>query len=327
MIRSRVVAVIAVLVLAAVALTSCGGSGGGEESPREILDNVSFEGVESASFDAALSVKASGKQAADVAIDVSGQFQGEGLDLPELDATATVKGSAAGEPVDFEGGLTLLGDHGFVNYKGTVYEIDSNNFGIARALFLPGLEREGKEGGPEIADCKQILAGVRISDLVEDPRDEGTVDVAGEETTKVSGELDVKALADIVDEMTLEPDCRVQLAAISPLPQLELLGLADELGQAVKQAQIDVYVGEDDIVRRLTAEFAAVRQSQRLTVDFDLALADVNEEQTIEAPEGSSKPLQVLFVKLGVNPIVFITSSGGEVVTLLLEKVSADVLR
>jgi hypothetical protein len=326
MIRLRVVAVIAVLAFAVAALAACGGSSGGEEDPREILDSVSFGGVESASFDAALGVKASGKQAADIDVDVAGQFQAEGTDLPQLDATATVEGTAAGGPIDFEGGVTLLGDHGFVNYKGTVYEIDSNNFGIARSIFLPGAKPKAKEGGPEIAACKQVLAGVRVSDLVEDPRDEGTVDVAGEETTKISGELNVGALADVLGEMVIDLDCRVQLEAISPLPLLELRQIGDELSEAVKRARIDVYVGEDDIVRRLAAEFTAARQGQQIGVDLDLSLADVNQEQTIAPPAGGGKPLQSLFLKLGINPIVFVTSSGGEVVTLLLEKVSADAL-
>jgi len=324
LIRVRIVVVILALALAAVALASCGG--GGEEDPREVLDNVSFEGVESASFDAALGVKASGKQAADVDINVSGQFQREGLDLPRLNTTATVKGTAAGGPVDFEGGLTLLGDHGFVNYKGIVYEIDPNNFGFARSIFLPGVEQKGKEGGPEVAACKQVLAGVPVSELVEKPRNEGTVDVAGEETTKVSGELNVKAVAAVLEEMIIDLDCRVQLEAISPLPLYELRQIGDELSETVKQAQIDVYVGDDDIIRRLVAEFTAARQGQQIAVDLDLSLADVNQEQTIEAPAGASKPLQTLFLKLGINPIVFLSSSGGEVVTLLLEKVSADAL-
>jgi len=94
----------------------------------------------------------------------------------------------------------------------------------------------------------------------------------------------------------------------------------------VKRARIDVYVGEDDIVRRLTAEFTAARQGQQVGVDLDLSLADVNQEQTIAPPPGGAKPLQTLFLKLGINPIVFVTSGGGEVVNLLLEKVSADAL-
>ena len=320
--RVRIFAVLATFMVAATALAACGGSGG-EESPREILDSVSFEGVESAGFDASLGVRASGKDAADIDVDVSGKFQSEGVDLPQLDVTATVKGTAAGDPVDFEGGVTLLGDHGFVNYKGTEYEIDPNNFGIARSLFLPGLEPKGKGEGTEIAACRRVISGVRVSDLVEKPRNEGTVEVGGEETTKVGGELDVSALADVLGELVLDLDCRVQLEAISPLPLFELQEVGDELSRAVQQGRIEVYVGDDDIVRRLVADFTAARKGQQVAVDLDLSLADVNEAQTIEAPK-ADKSVQALFLKLGINPIVFVTSAGGEVVTLLLKKVGAD---
>ena len=133
-------------------------------------------------------------------------------------------------------------------------------------------------------------------------------------------------MADLLDEMVTDLDCRVQLEAVSPLPLFKLRQVLGELSTTVKQARIEVYVGDDDIIRRLAAEFTATRQGQQVAVDLDLSLADVNEEQTIAAPAGSSKPLQTLFLKLGINPIVFLTSSGGEVVTLLLEKVSADAL-
>jgi len=132
--RFRLFAVLVALALAAATLSACGG---GEEDPAEVLDSVSFEGIDSAAFDLSLQIEASGKQAADVEVAASGQFQRQGFDLPLLDATATVEGTAKGEKVDFEGSLTLLEDRGFVNYRGTKYEIDPNNFSFARSIFLP----------------------------------------------------------------------------------------------------------------------------------------------------------------------------------------------
>lgn len=324
--RFRIAAVLLALVLIAATLSACSG-GGGEEDPREVLDGVSFEGVDSAAFDASVGVKASGEQSADVEVAASGQFERRGFDLPRLDATATVKGTANGEELDFESGLTLLGSRGFVNYKGTEYEIDPSNYSLARVLFVPGVATQGSKGeNADVAACQRVLADNPISELAVDPTSEGGVDVNGEETTKVSGELDVSALSDLFARLAGDPQCRNQLEALSPLPLYELRQIGDELSGAAEKARIEIYVGDDDIVRKVAAEFAAAREGgERVAVDFELTLADVNEPQQFEGP-AKSRPLGALFTLLGVNPGGFIQSSGGEVLNDLLEKIVANAL-
>ena len=330
MTRFRIFVVLLALALAAATLSACGG--GGSEEPGEVLDSVSFEGIDSAAFDVSLGVEASGTQSvdlesADVEVAASGQFERQGFDLPKVDATATVKGTANGEELDFETGLTLLGSNGFVNYKGTEYEIDPSNYSLARVLFVPGAATQGGNGdNAEIAACQRVLADNPISELAVDPSSEGNVEVNGEETTEISGELNVSALADLFARLAGDPKCRVQLEAISPLPLYELRQIGDELSGAVEKARIEINVGDDDIVRRVAAELAASRKGgERVAIEFELALTDVNEPQQFEAP-AKSRPLGALFTLLNVNPGGFITSSGGEVLNQLLEKVAADAL-
>ena len=77
---------------------------------------------------------------------------------------------------------------------------------------------------------------------------------------------------------------------------------------SVKSAHVDLYVGDDHIVRRISAQAtieppkSSKDGAKRVDLDLDLTLTGVNEEQTISAPS-SAKPLSALFLKLGINPI------------------------
>ena len=69
---------------------------------------------------------------------------------------------------------------------------------------------------------------------------------------------------------------------------------------------MELYVGDDHIVRRLTAQATIEpRQSGRgaesVDLDIDMTLTGVNEPQTIAAP-AHSQPLTNLFLKLGISP-------------------------
>ena len=111
--------------------------------------------------------------------------------------------------------------------------------------------------------------------------------------------------------------CRSQLAAAGPLPsQAEIEKAEGEIASAVKKPRVSVYVGEDDIVRRISADLTVEPQHggkgpKSVTVGFDLKLTGVNEEQKISAPQGA-KPLSKLFLKLGINPIELLGVLQGE---------------
>jgi hypothetical protein len=313
--RYRRILILVVLCLAATALAACGG---GAEDPQETLDRVSLQGIESAHFDASLKIESAGKQGGSVDIAVSGQARAEGIAV-----AATVEGTAEGKPVDFEGGLTLFAKHGFVDYQGTEYEIDPSNYSFAKPLFAPFLS-EG--GAVEMEACRQAAADVDTEALVTDLRNEGSADVAGAETTKLSGELDVGATIDALAGLAGHGGCRVQFEALSPLPLYRLRQSGDELAQAVKQAKATIYVDDAGLVRRVSATFTADPPGSRepVTVALELSLSEVDASGKIEAPSGA-KPIQVLFAKLGINQFEFLNwSRGGEGVRSIGEKVAAD---
>ena len=86
---------------------------------------------------------------------------------------------------------------------------------------------------------------------------------------------------------------------------------------ALKTAHVDLYVGSDHIVRKISGELQIEPPSgsssgpKKVDLTFDLSLSDVNQPQTINAPSGA-KPLNELFQQLGVNPIELLGAASGK---------------
>src|SRR6185312_15674008 len=113
-------------------------------------------------------------------------------------------------------------------------------------------------------------------------------------------------------KLTENPACSSQLEMAGPLPLGELEKAKDELGKAVKNAHVAVFVGEDDnIVRKVETQATIQPEGEgKVEIDFELTLGEVNEDQSISSPSGA-KPLEQLFGKLGVNPLELLQGGGG----------------
>ena len=240
--------------------------------------------------------------------------------------TASANGTVEGEDVDFEGGLTLLSDRAFVDYEGTEYEVDPTTFGFVKSSLEQAQQQGGSEGNPaDVTACQKAAEGLKVGDFVDDLTNEGSADVDGTGTTKVSGDLDVDGAIDAIIKLTEDPACSPQLEAAGPLPIGELEKAKGEVTSAVKKAHVEVYVGDDDIIRRLAAELTIEPKdssSEKVEIDLDLTLSGVNEEQEISAP-ADAKPLEGLFQQLGVNPLELLEAgTSGEGLGDLLESLS-----
>ena len=113
------------------------------------------------------------------------------------------------------------------------------------------------------------------------------------------------------------PACSSQFSGAGQLPTAAQLDQAKGLlASAVKSAHVDLYVGDDHIVRRITLQLTIVPPAgsgsgpKEVDLNFDLTLSDVNQPQTIEAPS-EAKPLNDLFRQLGVNPLSLLGNNGG----------------
>jgi hypothetical protein len=322
--RFRFLALFATLAAMAGLLAACGGGSDDSDSsgdePQKVIENASLEGVESGEIDMSLHVTAEGDEGGDVEVNLSGPFEmGAKGELPQLDLSADASGSAAGEDLDFEGGLTLLTDRGFVSYEGDAYEIDPTTFGFLKSALEQAQQSEGESG--DITACQEAAEGIRFSRFADQLTNEGSADVDGTSTTKVSGDLSVSGGVDALIELTENPACSSQLEAAGPLPLGELEEAKGELSKAIKKAHVDLYVGDDDIVRKVDAEVTIAppgAEDEKVELEMELTLSGVNENQSFESPS-NAKPLEGLFKQLDVNPLELLEAGQEEGIEGLLE--------
>ncbi|HEY2714624.1 MAG TPA: hypothetical protein VGI73_00230 [Solirubrobacterales bacterium] len=309
------------MLLAAVAalaafLSACGGGGGdtgSSEDPQQVIDKATVQGIESGNVDLSLKVDSVGKEGGSFDVALSGPFQaGAKGSLPEAALEASVHGEAEGKKIDFEGGLTLLSDRAYIGYEGDQYEVDPTTFGFVKS----GFEQAAQEGSGEGAEgkaCQEAAAGLDVGDFVDHLSNEGGVEVEGTPTTKVSGDLNVSGAIDQIIKLTENPACSAQLEAAGPLPLGELEKAKNELASQVKKAHASVYVGEEDnIIRKVESELTVEPEGsgEKVEIEFELTLGEVNEEQTIARPP-KAKPLEDLFQQLGINPLDLLEGGGG----------------
>ncbi len=311
--RYRSIALIASLAALAALLAACGGSGGSED-PRAVVESASLEGLESGVLDAKVSVTSSGQSGGRVDLELSGPFQrGAAGSLPQLAMEVSAKGEADGEPISFEGGLTMLSDRAFLALEGSEYEVDPTTFGLVKS----GFERAAQEGGEEAGEggvtaCQEAAEGLNLEGMIDNLESKGGADVAGTSTTKVSGDVNVAGAVDGLIELLESPACSAQLEAAGGLPLGEIEQARGELSSMIKKSHVEVYVGDDDIVRKVVAELTVEppETGESVRMDIEATLSEVNAEQTIEAP-AKAQPLEDLFRELGVNPLELLEGLSG----------------
>jgi hypothetical protein len=307
--RFRILTLFAALLALAAALAACGG-GGSSSDPQTVVDEATLQGVESGNLDLSLGIGIEGEKSGHVDVSLSGPFQKDSeAEYPELDLSASAKGKVGDEKVDFEGAFTLLGNRAYVGYEGTEYEVDSTTFNFVKSTIKRRSGGASGESG-EATACQEAASDLELSDFVENLKSDGSADVGGTGTTKVSGDLDVPGAIDASAKLSEDPACSEQLSAAGAVPSgAELDAAKGIIEESIKSAHVDLYVGDDHIVRRIAVQ-AKVEPpegtggggAKSVEIDLDLSLTGVNEDQAISAPK-SSKPLGDLFLKLGVNPI------------------------
>jgi hypothetical protein len=321
--RFRFFALFATLAAMATVFAACGSSasdtGSSDEDPQKVIESASLEGVKSGNLDLALHIKAEGDEGGDVDVSLSGPFEmGSKEELPQLELSADVSGSADGEDIDFEGGLTLLTDRAFIAYGGNDYEVDPTTFGFLKAAF----ERTQQQGGEEnVTACQEAAEGIKFSQFADNLETAGSADVDGTSTTKVSGDLNASGFFDAVVKLTEDPACSAQLEAAGPLPIGELEEAKDEISKSVVKTHVDLYVGDDNIIRKVVAELTVAppeADGDKVEFELELTLSGVNEEQSFSTPS-NTKPLEDLFDELGVDPLKLLEAAQGEGLGGLLE--------
>jgi hypothetical protein len=325
--RKRTAVLLAIFAALAAVLSACGGGGGGSssEDPQKVIESATFEGVKSGTMDIAMKIKSEGSEGGDLNIELSGPFQTTGKEsLPELDMTVKADGTQSGEKIDFEGGITVLGDRAFIAYEGKNYEVDPTTFGFIKSGFEEAQQQGAKEGvGGETTACQKAATALDLGEFVDNMKNEGGEEVEGTATTKLSGDLNPQKAVDAIIKLVESPACSSELQQAGPLPLDELKSQSSEITDAVKKAHVDVFVGEDDnIVRRVLAKVDIEPKGEEGgELELDVTLGKVNEKQSIKAPSGA-EPIEKLFGELGVNPLELLgamSGGGGDNLGELLE--------
>ena len=255
--RFRILALFAVLTALASVFAACGGGGStsSSEDPQKVLENASLEGVKSGELDLSLHVTSEGKEGGDVEVGLSGPFEaGAKGELPQLEMSAEAERLG-------EGRKHRLRRRADRPHRSRLHRLQGHRLRSRpdhlRVRQVGASNRPSSRKAPKAATSPPARRRPKGSSSASSPNNltnEGSADVDGTSTTKVSGDLNVSGAIDALIQLTEDPACSSQLEAAGPLPLGELEEAKGELSKAIKKAHIDIYVGDDDIVRKIAVE-------------------------------------------------------------------------
>jgi hypothetical protein len=230
-----------------------GGSAQAEpaSSPTDTLKSALSGKLTSAAFDLRVALTGgagSGKLA------LTGAFQrGAANDVPAIDLDANVDAGAQ----SFRGGFVAVDEQAYFTQGDQAWQVPAEAWDPVVAAVANGT---GAQGQP-------VALELNPQTWLRDAKTEGKERLDGVEATHVSASVNVEAMAR--DLRQLVPGTGAQL----PRPR--------QIASLVEQAEVDAWVGSDQILRRLTVELAV---ADRGGIDFALDLTGVNKPQSIEAP-------------------------------------------
>jgi hypothetical protein len=225
--------------------------------PRQLLSAaLTTNELHSASFKGELAVASNGDKNS---VRASGAFESTGTkEMPK----AAVQVSVDMPGLDGRGGFVTTGDRAWFMRGSVGYAVPQE----AWSKIVEGREK----GAAPTADAAKL--DVNPSAWLENVKSEGTEQVDGVEVTHVSADVNsARAIADVAKAM----DSAGQIPA-----NAESL-----LSKAVDKGHIDVWVGSDKVLRRVSLELSGKAAGGRsVDMNLDVELSQVNKPQQIERP-------------------------------------------
>jgi hypothetical protein len=281
----------ALLVAAGLALAGCGGGdgdGGSGDDATALLKRGLATDVDTGvlKLDAEMELRGVERVEGPLRLSLEGPFRAaeSPTEMPDLDMDFR----ASGLGQSYEGRVVVTRENAWVEFDGATYEVGEELW----ARLLEALRRQGDQGPRTFRE-----AGVDPLDWVRDLEVEGKEDVAGTPTTKVAGTIDVVAMLRDLARLTRDPQ------------QQQVPG-----GDVFEDADLEAWIGEDDIWRRISAESEfRVPEAQRDALggmeggrlSLDLELAEPNEPVEIEGP-AEARSIDELLRRLGIPPEVLL---------------------
>jgi hypothetical protein len=291
----RLAAVVLPTLLTGVLIAGCGDDD--TQAVSDLLDRAFQTSIGSADLTLDIEVELDGIDELQDPIEVSltGPYESGGGDkIPSLDWDITV----GAQNQSFTANLTSTGDRAFVGFQGTNYEVSQ---ATVEALNRQLAASRDEDGERDLSDF-----GVNARDWIVEASEEGDEDVAGAETTHVSGKLDVtKVLEDLNTAVQEAAKLGGQLGQQAPPALTD--EQKDQIEDVVDDPSFDAYVGkDDDRVHRLSADLEfdvpedARDQAGGLEggrVSFSIEFANIGSAEPISAPE-DARPISELTQQL-----------------------------
>jgi len=292
--------------LAPLALSACGSDDGGDDVASVLKDTFgSGKPVKSGKLAVGITLNAKGLDSlpGPVALKLSGPFQSKGKDeLPAFDFDLSL--NAGGQ--SFTAGAVSTGQKGFLTFQGQAFAVGDQLYQQFRSGYQQAQKQSGaKKDGPTFKTL-----GIDPLRWLADPKNAGTEDVGGAETTHVTATIDVPKFLLDINTLLKKADAIGVPGTQQQVPGTLTAAQRKQIADAVKSAKVDVYSGKDDrLLRRLVVEIAfdvpaASRKDagglESGTLKLDLTITDLNKDQTITEPK-DARPLEELTSQLGLG--------------------------
>jgi hypothetical protein len=290
-------AAIACLALCGLLLTACGGDDTKEEAGAQTLLAQTF-GTGAEAID-------NGRLALDFRLDPKGLLALGGPIKLALDGPFSSPGNGELPHFDVDFAATLAGDV----FRGTVLS-------TGRAAFVRLDGRDYKIGREFVSDLRKGLAGVAKSKQpglkalgidplrwIDDAQVRGEERVAGVDTTRINGNVDVDKLLEDIDRLL------TKAGGSGGGGDLLSPKIRKQISDAVKSAKADIWTGTaDKILRQLAVRISFAFEGEKPITGLDsgvinlrLRLTDVNHTKlSVDAPSGA-RPLSALTGEGGIG--------------------------
>ena len=291
----RFAAVLLPTLLAAALLAGCGDDDSKEVS--DLLDKAFQTSIGSADVTLDIEVELDGIDELQdpIKIALTGPYESGGKgQIPSLDWDITV----AAQNQSFNANLTSTGDRAFIGFQGTDYEVSRETVAALNEQLAANADKEGER---DLSDF-----GVSAGEWVVDAKEEGDEDVAGVETTHVSGKLDVTRVLEDLNTV-VEEASKLGGQVGQQAPPALTDEQKDQIEDVVDDPTFDAYVGnDDDRLHRLSADldFEVPEDSRDAAggleggrVSFSIEFANVGSAKSITAPE-DARPISELTQQL-----------------------------
>ncbi|HSD24137.1 MAG TPA: hypothetical protein VLB79_07400 [Solirubrobacterales bacterium] len=300
MTRIRVSVALALALISALLLGACGGSGGNNEDPQQVLTETFSNptSIKSGNFDLDFKIETNGGASPGTfEVKLGGQFQSQAANqFPQVDFDVSLRAESGSQTISGSGGLTSTGTRGFVNIQGTEYSVPQQLYDRFTSTYSQLQSQGGSNPRTGLLQRLNIDPARWLTDL----KNEGTEDVEGQQTIHISGKANVPEIVD--DLKTIAEDAGRSVGNVD-------VSRLDQLNDTIQSGEVDVNTGETDkLLRRVGLEFnlkpppGTPGAPDSLDVHLQLNLADVNQPQAIQAP-ANAQPLDESALRgLGIDP-------------------------